>query len=55
MAESHTEEFVRLEKLKQLRETGINPFAYGFNKADNLGTVLDTYKDLTAQEAIETT
>lgn len=55
MAESHTEEFVRLEKLKHLREQGINPFAYGFNKADNLGSVLETYKALTAEEVIETT
>lgn len=30
---SQTEEEVRLEKIAQLREKGINPFAYTFDKS----------------------
>lgn len=55
MSDTHSEEFVRLEKLKALKDQGVNPFQYRFDKTHSIGQVLSEYQALTSEETVETT
>ncbi len=47
---SSSEEQVRLSKAIQLRESGINPYAYTYNKSHSIGAVCTTYAYLQGED-----
>ncbi len=52
---SQTEEEVRLEKIAQLREKGINPFAYTFDKSHSVAALRTEFDALKTDEESEKT
>ncbi len=52
---SQTEEEVRLEKIAQLREKGINPFAYTFDKSHSVAALRTEFDALKTDEKSEKT
>lgn len=49
-----SEEEIRLQKCENLREKGVEPFAYNYDKTDSIGPIVDQYRDLTAEKDVDT-
>ncbi|MCP4049907.1 MAG: lysine--tRNA ligase [bacterium] len=53
MSESIAEEEVRMEKLKELREKGIEPFAYKYSRTHSTGEIIAAYSNLETDQVEE--
>ena len=53
MTDSLTEQEVRLNKLSTLKENGINPYPYNFNKTHHIHELISKYKSLTSDDQCE--